>query len=253
MCSYTFVTQWTVTVYMSVCPSVYSLNNPGSGRTAFLMPLVLLITHDSIPQSDSLSSRPIYPLSCCVTMGKLRARSAPVSPCIKDGTERITCCEDNIYQVPGTVHHTQKVFTNVTCCYYHYYYDYLCVKCLHTMKAPILYFCGTCKLQQLPGLGLAKWDTSTPHITRPAAKRKGEALEEKNRFLCFILGSHLLVRRRKSLRSEHEVFTCILGLFERNNKLKGTVSYQPCTSYMRTFTSFPFSVIIKKENKSSST
>lgn len=106
MCSYTFATQRTVTVYVSVCLSVYSLNNPGSGRTAFLMPLVLLITHDSIPQSGSLSSSPMYPLSCCVTMGKLRARSAPVSPCMKDGTERTTCCEDNIYQVPGTVHHT---------------------------------------------------------------------------------------------------------------------------------------------------
>lgn len=141
---------------------------------------------------------------------------------------------------------------NVTCCYYHYY-DHLCVKCLHTMKAPILYFCGTCKLQQLPGLRLAKWDTSPPHITRPATKRKGEALEGKTDSFASFLVHIYLSEGGKALRSEREVFACIFGLFEGNNKVKGTVSYQPCTSYMRTFTSFPFSVIIKKENKSSST
>lgn len=76
----------------SLCASMYdclcSLNNPRCTRTAFLMLLVLLSGHspwskDSTLKPEARSSNAIFPLSCCVIMGKLLVNSVPVSPCVQ--------------------------------------------------------------------------------------------------------------------------------------------------------------------------
>lgn len=113
--------------------------------------------------------------------------------------------------------------------YYYYYYNYLCkVSPQNESPHPLLLwdlYTGTA-----PRASVRKMQTPAPWISLNLPEKVNELPWKKNRFLRFILISHLLLGRWKDLESW--VWSISLYFwFERNNELKGTVSLS--TIYIR--------------------
>lgn len=87
-----------------------------------------------------------------------------------------TCGEANTSQVPGN----QRCSPIVICDYYHHCHDFLCVKYLHKMTAPILDWGGALQTRTAPRASVSSMQTPVPlDITRPVGKSEWDALEEK--------------------------------------------------------------------------